>query len=94
MLRRYPNLVLPFIDEITRLPAITDVVAEISGLILFIRHLSKMPNPRVCILHQDLHYWVWNQMKSLLGRINAGLRKVDACASFPNRIASVSREDT
>ena len=61
MLRRYPNLVLPFIDEITRLPAITDVVAEILGpdlLVLDAPFFIKDAQSKSFVSwHQDLHYW-------------------------------------
>ncbi|MBO6560639.1 MAG: phytanoyl-CoA dioxygenase family protein [Nisaea sp.] len=61
MLRRYPNLVLPFIDEITRRPEITDVVAEILGpdlLVLDAPFFIKEANTKSFVSwHQDLHYW-------------------------------------
>ena len=61
MLRRYPNLVLPFVDEITRLPAITDVVAEILGpnlLVLDAPFFIKDAQSKSFVSwHQDLHYW-------------------------------------
>jgi len=60
-LRRYPNLVLPFVDEISRLPAITDAVAEILGpnlLALDTPFFIKEPNTSSFVSwHQDLHYW-------------------------------------
>ncbi len=60
-LRRYPNLVLPFIDQITRLPAITDAVAEILGpdlLVLDAPFFIKEPRTKHYVSwHQDLHYW-------------------------------------
>ena len=60
-LRRYPNLLLPFVDEITRLPAITDAVAEILGpdlLVLDPPFFIKEANTRHFVSwHQDLHYW-------------------------------------
>jgi non-heme Fe2+,alpha-ketoglutarate-dependent halogenase len=60
-LRRYPNLVLPFVDAITRLPAITDRVAEILGpdlLVLDPPFFIKEPHsPHFVSWHQDLHYW-------------------------------------
>jgi non-haem Fe2+, alpha-ketoglutarate-dependent halogenase len=60
-LRRYPNLVLPFIDEITRLPAITDAVSEILGpdlLVLDPPFFIKEPHSTHYVSwHQDLHYW-------------------------------------
>lgn len=60
-LRRYPNLVLPFVDEISRLPAITDAVAEILGpdlLALDTPFFIKEANTTSFVSwHQDLHYW-------------------------------------
>ncbi|UUX49610.1 phytanoyl-CoA dioxygenase family protein [Nisaea acidiphila] len=61
MLRRYPNLVLPFIDEITRRPEITGAVAEILGpdlLVLDAPFFIKEANTTSFVSwHQDLHYW-------------------------------------
>ena len=60
-LRRYPNLLLPFIDEITRKPAITDVIAEILGpdlLVLDAPFFIKEPHTASYVSwHQDLRYW-------------------------------------
>jgi len=60
-LRRYPNLVLPFVDEISRLPAITDAVAEILGpdlMVLDSPFFIKEPHSSHFVSwHQDLHYW-------------------------------------
>lgn len=60
-LRRYPNLVLPFVDEITRLPAITNAVSQILGpdlLVLDTPFFIKEPQtPHYVSWHQDLHYW-------------------------------------
>jgi len=60
-IKRYPNLVLPFIDEISRLPAITDAVAEILGpdlLALDTPFFIKEPRTDAFVSwHQDLHYW-------------------------------------
>lgn len=60
-LRRYPNLVLPFVDEITRRPEVTDAVAEILGpdlLVLDCPFFIKEPKtPNFVSWHQDLHYW-------------------------------------
>jgi len=60
-LRRYPNLVLPFVDEILRCAEITDVVAEILGpdlLVLDAPFFIKEANtPSFVSWHQDLHYW-------------------------------------
>ena len=61
VLRRYPNLVLPWVDEITRLPSITDAAAEILGpdlLVLDPPFFIKEPNTTSYVSwHQDLHYW-------------------------------------
>lgn len=60
-LRRYPNLVLPFVDEISRRPEITNVVAEILGpdlLVLDCPFFIKEPKTSNYVSwHQDLHYW-------------------------------------
>ncbi|MEL6368867.1 MAG: phytanoyl-CoA dioxygenase family protein [Pseudomonadota bacterium] len=60
-LRRYPNLVLPFVDEISRLPAIVDPIAEILGpdlLVLDCPFFIKEPKTTHFVSwHQDLHYW-------------------------------------
>lgn len=60
-LRRYPNLVLPFVDEISRLPAITDAVAEILGDDLLVLDppffIKEARTPHFVSWHQDLHYW-------------------------------------
>ncbi|MCA8927575.1 MAG: phytanoyl-CoA dioxygenase family protein [Alphaproteobacteria bacterium] len=60
-LRRYPNLVLPFVDEITRLPAITDTVAAILGEDLLVLDppffIKEAQTPHYVSWHQDLHYW-------------------------------------
>lgn len=60
-LRRYPNLVLPFVDEITRRPEITDAVAELLGpdlLVLDCPFFIKEPHSEAFVSwHQDLHYW-------------------------------------
>ena len=59
--RRYPNLVLPFVDELTRRPEVTDAVAEILGpdlLVLDCPFFIKEPHsPHFVTWHQDLHYW-------------------------------------
>jgi len=61
MLRRYPNLVLPFVDEITRMPAITDAVAELLGEALLVLDcpffIKEANSPAFVSWHQDLHYW-------------------------------------
>lgn len=60
-IKRYPNLVMPFIDEISRLPAVTDAVAEILGpdlLALDAPFFIKEPHSEAYVSwHQDLHYW-------------------------------------
>ena len=69
MLRRYPNLVLPFVDEITRLPAITDVIAEILGpdLSLDAPFFIKDAQSKVCILASRPATGVWNRGEVMLG---------------------------
>ena len=61
ILRRYPNLVLPFVDEISRRPDITDAVAQILGpdlLVLDCPFFIKEANSTSFVSwHQDLHYW-------------------------------------
>lgn len=60
-LRRYPNLVLPFVDELIRRPEITDAAAEILGpdlLALDCPFFIKEANSTSFVSwHQDLHYW-------------------------------------
>ena len=60
-LRRYSNLLLPFVDEITRRAEITDVIAEILGpnlLVLDVPFFIKEPKSQNFVSwHQDLHYW-------------------------------------
>lgn len=60
-LRRYANIVLDFVDAITRLPAITDRVAAILGedlLVLDASFFIKEPRTASFVSwHQDLHYW-------------------------------------
>jgi hypothetical protein len=60
-LRRYANIVLDFVDQITRLPAITDRVAAVLGediLVLDASFFIKEANtPNHVTWHQDLHYW-------------------------------------
>lgn len=60
-LRRYSNLVLPFVDEITRLPAITDAVSQILGPDLLVLDtpffIKEARSPHFVSWHQDLHYW-------------------------------------
>jgi len=59
--RRYPNLVIPFVDALTRNPKVTDPVAEILGedlLVLDCPFFIKEANsPNFVSWHQDLHYW-------------------------------------
>lgn len=61
VLRRYSNIVLPFVDEIARMPGVTDPVAGILGpdlLALDCSFFIKEANtPNFVSLHQDLHYW-------------------------------------
>lgn len=60
-LKRYPNLVMPFVDEISRLPAITDAVAEILGPDLLALDtpffIKEQRSEAYVSWHQDLHYW-------------------------------------
>ena len=60
-LRRYSNLLLPFVDEISRRPEITDTIAEILGpdlLVLDVPFFIKEPKSKSFVSwHQDLHYW-------------------------------------
>ena len=59
--RSYCNLVLPFVDEITRLPAVTEPVSEILGddlLVFGCSFFTKEANSSSFVSwHQDLHYW-------------------------------------
>lgn len=59
--RSYCNLVLPFIDEITRDPAVTGPVSELLGEDLIVFGCSlfiKEPRSTSYVSwHQDLHYW-------------------------------------
>ena len=60
-MRSYCNLVLPFVDEITRDPAITDHVAELLGDDLIVFGCSfftkEAKSSSYVSWHQDLHYW-------------------------------------
>ena len=60
-LRSYPHLLLPFVDEIIRRPAVTDAVAEILGddlLVLDSSFFIKEPQTTHYVSwHQDVHYW-------------------------------------
>ena len=59
--RSYCNLVLPFIDEITRAPEITGPVSELLGedLIVFgcSLFIKEALSTSYVSWHQDLHYW-------------------------------------
>lgn len=61
MLRRNTNIVADFVDEITRLPAITDRVASILGEDLLVLDASffikEAQSASFVTWHQDLHYW-------------------------------------
>ncbi len=60
-IRTYCNLSLPFVDEITRDPAITGPVADILGedlLVFGCSFFTKEANSSSYVSwHQDLHYW-------------------------------------
>ena len=60
-LRRHSSLVLPFVDEIVRSPAVLDPVEAILGpdiMLLDSPFFIKEPNsPHFVTWHQDLHYW-------------------------------------
>jgi hypothetical protein len=60
-LKRYPNLLLPFVDEITRSTAITNIITAILGpalLVLDTPFFIKEANTEHFVSwHQDLHYW-------------------------------------
>jgi hypothetical protein len=60
-LKRYPNTVMPFIDDITRRPEITDVIAAILGPDLLVLDvpffIKEAGSPGFVSWHQDLHYW-------------------------------------
>ncbi len=60
-LRRYSNIVLDFVDEITRLPTITDRVAAVLGEDILALDASffikEARSPNYVTWHQDLHYW-------------------------------------
>lgn len=61
ILRRYPNLVLPFVDEISRRSDITDAVAQILGPDLLVLDcpffIKEARSTSFVSWHQDLHYW-------------------------------------
>ena len=60
-IRRYPNLLMPFIDEITRLPTILDAVSQILGDDLLVLDppffIKEAETKHFVSWHQDLHYW-------------------------------------
>ncbi len=60
-LRRNTNIVVDFVDEITRLPAITDCVAAVLGEDLLVLDASfftkEAQSSNFVTWHQDLHYW-------------------------------------
>ena len=60
-LRRYSNLLLPFVDEITRRLEITNIISELLGpnlLVLDVPFFIKEPKTKNFVSwHQDLHYW-------------------------------------
>ena len=60
-LRRYSNIVLDFVDEITRLPTITDRIAAVLGEDILVLDASffikEARSPNYVTWHQDLHYW-------------------------------------
>jgi len=60
-LRRYSNIVLDFVDQITRLPAITERVAALLGEDILVLDASffikEAQTPNHVTWHQDLHYW-------------------------------------
>jgi non-haem Fe2+, alpha-ketoglutarate-dependent halogenase len=60
-LRRYPNLLLPFVDEISRAPQITDIIAAILGPDLLVLDapffIKEADSESFVSWHQDLHYW-------------------------------------
>lgn len=64
-LRRHSGLVLPFVDEIARLPSVLDPVSAILGpdvLVLDSPFFIKEPQtPHFVSWHQDLHYWGLDQ---------------------------------
>ena len=64
-LRRHSSLVLPFVDEIARLPSVLDPVEAVLGpdiLVLDTPFFIKEPRtPHFVSWHQDLHYWGLDQ---------------------------------
>ncbi|MEM7422963.1 MAG: phytanoyl-CoA dioxygenase family protein [Pseudomonadota bacterium] len=59
--REYSNVTLGFVDQISRLPAITDRVAALLGEDLLVMACSffikEAKSPAYVSWHQDLHYW-------------------------------------
>lgn len=57
----FANMVLPFVDEVTRRPEITDAVSEVLGVDLLVLGASffvKEPHSAAFVSwHQDLTYW-------------------------------------
>lgn len=62
----FANMVLPFVDEITRTPAVTSAVSEVLGpdlLVLGASFFVKEPRSRSFVSwHQDLTYWELNDV--------------------------------
>jgi hypothetical protein len=60
-LRRYPNLVLPFVDEISRMPEVTGPVAALLGEDLLALDcpffIKEAKTTSFVSWHQDLTYW-------------------------------------
>ncbi|MCB1509565.1 MAG: phytanoyl-CoA dioxygenase family protein [Hyphomicrobiaceae bacterium] len=60
-LRRHSSLVLPFVDEIARLPSVLDPVEAILGPDILLLDspffIKEARSPHFVAWHQDLHYW-------------------------------------
>lgn len=60
-LRRHSSLVLPFVDEIARLPSVLDAVEAILGPDILLLDspffIKEGRTPHFVTWHQDLHYW-------------------------------------
>lgn len=60
-LRRHSSLVLPFVDQIARLPAVLDPVEAILGPDILMLDspffIKEARTPHFVTWHQDLHYW-------------------------------------
>jgi ectoine hydroxylase-related dioxygenase (phytanoyl-CoA dioxygenase family) len=60
-LRRHSSLVLPFVDEIARLPVVLDAVEAILGPDILVLDtpffIKEARSPHFVAWHQDLHYW-------------------------------------